>query len=342
MTRAVTWGTLGFNPPSRDKEALMPYTQITAEERYALGLLRKQGYRQAEMARALGRHPSTISRELRRNVWRCTGRGYVPSRAQSYTNERRRRSRRNAQFSPAEWALVESVLREDDSPAQVVGWFARFEILTISPETISRHIWQDRQAGGTLHVHLRRATKRFRKRYGASDSRGRLAGKRHISTRPAGAANRSRIGHWEVDTVLGDSQGGACIVTLLERKTGDVVIGKLARRATADLNARLEGLVRRQPHVVRTITAANGTEFHSDKALEARLPLTFYFATPHHSWERGSNENMHGLIRQYLPKGVSMERLTQAGCDRIADKLNRRPRKRHNWRTPEELYAIRS
>ncbi len=151
--------------------------------------------------------------------------------------------------------------------------------------------------------------------------------------------NRSRIGHWEVDTVLGDSQAGACIVTLVERKTGYLVIGKLARRTAANLNARLEALVRRQPHAVRTITADNGTEFHSYKAIEALVPLKFYFATPHHSWERGSNENMNGLIRQYLPKGVSMERLTQTDCDQIAAKLNQRPRKRFNWQTPEELYV---
>jgi transposase, IS30 family len=233
---------------------------------------------------------------------------------------------------------VESVLREDFSPAQVVGWFARFQILVISHETIYRHIWQDKQAGETLHVHLRRANKRIRKRYGSYDSRGRLAGKRHIATRPAGATNRSRVRHWEVDTVLGDSQAGACIVTLVERKLGYVVIGKLERRAAANLNARLEHLVRRQPRVVRTITADNGTEFHRYKAFEARVPLKFYFATPHHSWERGSNENMNGLIRQYLPKGKSMEHLTQADCDRIADKPNARPRKRYNWRTPQELY----
>ena len=317
---------------------MTPYTQITSEERYALSLLRKQGHSQAEMARMLGRHPSTISRELRRNAWRCNGHGYVASRAQSYTNERRRRSRRNSQFSRAEWTLVESMLREDFSPAQVVGWFARFHILVISHETIYRHIWQDKKAGGTLHVHLRRANKRIRKRYGSYDSRGRLAGKRHISTRPAGATNRSRVGHWEVDTVLGDSQAGACIVTLVERKLGYVVIGKLKRRAAANLNTRLERLVRRQPRVVRTITADNGTEFHSYKTFEARVPLKFYFATPHHSWERGSNENMNGLIRQYLPKGKSMEHLTQADCDRIADKLNARPRKRYDWHTPQELY----
>ena len=108
------------------------------------------------------------------------------------------------------------MLREDYSPAQVVGWFARFSILVISHETIYRHIWADKRAGGTLHVHLRRANKRFKKRYGAYDSRGRLADKRHISTRQDCARDLSRILRWEVDTILGDSQAGACIVTLVE------------------------------------------------------------------------------------------------------------------------------
>lgn len=317
----------------------MTYAQITLEERYAISALRKLDYTCAAIARELGRHRSTIGREVRRNAWRTDGRSYWVDKAQSYTNERRRASRRNTQFSAEEWALVESVLREDFSPEQVVGWFARFKILAISNETIYRYIWEDQARGGTLHVHLRRANKPFRKRYGAYDSRGRLAGKRHISTRPAGAENRSRVGHWEVDTVLGNSQGGACIVTLVERKTGFVVIGKLERHTAADLNARLEAMIARQRRPVRTITADNGTEFHSYKALEQRVSAKFYFATPHHSWERGSNENMNGLIRQYLPKGVSMEHVTQADCDRIAAKLNRRPRKRYNWHTPEELYA---
>ena len=210
---------------------MKPYAQITPHERYALSLLRRQGYTQAAIARVLCRHPSTIGRALRRNVWREDGRTYRPRKAQSYTNQRRRVSRRNSQFSAADWALVESVLREDFSPAQVVGWFTRFRILTISHETIYRYIGEDKKRGGTLHGHLRRANKRVRKRYGAYDSRGRLAGKRHISTRPAGAANRSRDGHWEVDTVLGNSQSGACLVTLVERKCGFTVIGKLPRRA---------------------------------------------------------------------------------------------------------------
>ena len=109
--------------------------------------------------------------------------------------------------------------------------------------------------------------------------------------------------------------------------------------ATAELDARLGALIQRETRPVRTITADNGTEFHSHKTVEQQLPVRFCFAAPHHSWERGSNENTNGLIRQYIPKGVSMDALTQADCDRIAAKLNRRPRRRYDWHTPEELYA---
>lgn len=317
----------------------MTYSQITTDERYCISTLRQLGYRCSEIARALGRHRSTIGREVRRNTWRWDGRSYLPRIAQSYTNQRRRVSRRNTRFTRDDWVAVEAMLREDFSPEQVVGWFRRFRILRISHETIYRYIWKAKARGGTLHRHLRCALKQKRKRYGAYDSRGRLAGKRHISTRPAAATHRTRVGHWEVDTVLGNSQAGACVVTLVERKTGYLVIGRLARRAGPELNACLEALIARERRPVRTITADNGTEFHSYKALERRVRARFYFATPHHSWERGLNENTNGLVRQYLPKGQSMEHLTQADCDAIAAKLNRRPRKRFNYRTPEELYA---
>ena len=317
----------------------MTYTQITLEERYAISALRKLDYSCAAIARELRRHPSTISREVRRNAWRTDGRSYWVEKAQSYTNERRRVSRRNAQFTAEEWAFVEDLLREDWSPEQVVGWCARFEILAISHETLYRHIHADRASGGTLYLHLRVMTKHLRKRYGTHDSRGRLAGKRPIATRPAGAHNRSRIGHWEGDTVLGNTQHNACILTMVERKSGLIAIGQLSRRGAPEVNARLRQLIEAQPRPVRTLTLDNGTEFHSYKQLEAVVDIRCYFATPHHSWERGSNENANGLIRQYLPKRTSMEHLTQRDCQRIADKLNRRPRKRLGFRTPEEVYA---
>ncbi len=317
----------------------MTYAQITLEERYAISLLRKQGKSQAEIARALERHPSTISRELRRNLWRTDGRTYWADRAQSYTNGRRSRSRRNTQFTAEQWAFVEDLVREDWSPEQITGWCARFDLLAISHESIYRRIHADRANGGTLYTHLRVMTKHLRKRYGTYDSRGRLAGKRHISTRPAGAEHRSRLGHWEGDTVLGNTQHGACVVTMVERKSGFVAIGLLKKRSAQFVNPRLRQLIEAQPRPVRTLTLDNGTEFHSYKKLEAAVDTKCYFATPHHSWERGSNENVNGLFRQYAPKRTSMEHLTQRDCQRIADKLNHRPRKRLGFRTPEEVYA---
>lgn len=206
-------------------------------------------------------------------------------------------------------------------------------------ETIYRHVWTDKARGGSLHTHLRCAPKRFRKRYGQRDSRGRLAGKRLIADRPAAANARTEIGHWEGDTVLGASQAGPCILTMVERKTGFVTIGKLARRTGRHVTQRARQLITAQPRPVRTITVDNGTEFHSYQALEQHVDARFYFATPHHAWERGTNENTNGLIRQYLPKGASMSNLSQHDCNRIAAKLNRRPRKRLNYRTPEECYV---
>jgi IS30 family transposase len=264
---------------------------------------------------------------------------YRPQLADWYARGRRSRSRRNQRFTRADWARVDRLLRQDWSPEQIAGRLRRRRELAISHETIYRHVWNDRAAGGTLHEHLRCAQKKFRKRYGQYDSRGRLAGKRWIADRPAGAHNRSRRGHWEGDTVLGAGQAGPCVLTMVERKTGFVAIGKLARRTGANVNRRARQLIAAQPHPVRTITVDNGTEFHSYVALERLVDTKFYFATPHHAWERGTNENTNGLLRQYWPKGASMDQLTQHECNRIATKLNRRPRKRLGYRTPEECYV---
>jgi len=232
---------------------------------------------------------------------------------------------------------VEGLLRKDWSPEQVAGWLRRQGLLAISHETIYRYIWADKHEGGTLHGHLRGARRKRRKRYGSYESRGRVAGKRPITTRPVIVEARAQLGHWEADTVLGP--GRPCILSMVERKTGYVLIGKLLARTTAEVNRRATQLIRRQRRAVRTITADNGTEFHGYAALEQATGTRFYFATPHHAWERGTNENTNGLIRQYLPKGQSMARLKQHDCNAIARQLNRRPRKRLGYRTPEECYA---
>jgi IS30 family transposase len=138
---------------------------------------------------------------------------------------------------------------------------------------------------------------------------------------------------------MGTERGRNSVLTLVERATGYTVMGKLERHCAADAVARCVELVTRHADRVLTITADNGTEFHSYKQVEAATGALFYFATPHHSWERGTNENTNGLIRQYLPKRTSQAHVTQADCDQIAARLNSRPRKRLGFRTPEECYA---
>ena len=235
--------------------------------------------------------------------------------------------------------MVEDLLRADLSPEQVSGWLARRHLLRISHETIYRHIWRDKRAGGDLWQRLRQRPK-YRKRYGTYEKRGRLTGKRHISERPPAVELRRQVGHWEMDTVSG-ARTKHCIVTLVERATGCLLIAKLTDHTKAELNRHVIRLIREQPRLFKTITVDNGTEFHGYAEIERATGVTFYFATPYHSWERGTNENTNGLIRQYLPKRQSMKNLTQSRCSQIACILNNRPRKRFSFRTPlEELERL--
>ena len=316
----------------------MSYRQITSGERYMISALRKQGSSVGQVARQLRRHRSTIGRELRRNA--CRHGWYRPSVAIERTSGRRSRSRRNQRFSPVHLSRVETLLAQLWSPEQMAGYLRRTRELHISHETIYRHIWRDRRRGGHLHLHLRGARKQRRKRYGQYDSRGRLAGKRHISERPAACEHRTEIGHWEIDTVLGTGSRH-CVLSLVDRKTGFVVLGKLSARTTRATTQRTIRLVRQYPRRFATITADNGTEFHDYRAIEQATQVPFYFATPHHAWERGTNENTNGLLRQYVPKGRNLATLTQENCERIAWHLNQRPRKRLGFRTPQECFNDR-
>jgi IS30 family transposase len=314
------------------------YHQLTSGERYELRALRRQGCSNAEIARALGRHRSTIGREIARNS-RKDG-GYRPYTADEMTRARRRRSRRNRRFTGPDWALVVARLQEEWSPEQISGRLALSGELRISHETIYRYVWDERRHGGALYLHLRGARKKRRKRYGRYDSRGRLAGKRMISERPPGAENRSRVGHLEGDTVLGTDKHA--LLTLVDRKTGYVLIGKLRARTVEATNRRAIDLINNAARRTRSVTVDNGTEFHGYKAIEAATAADFFFATPHHSWERGTSENTNGLIRQYAPKRTSLAHLTQNDCDSIARRLNNRPRKRLAYRTPAECYELHS
>ena len=309
------------------------YKHLSHEERSILGHYRLRRLSLREIARRMNRNVSTISRELKRN--RYTNGRYVAFHAQSYYRGRIRRSRSGTNFTPKQWQLVFDQLAMQHSPEQISGRLKLENSLSISHETIYKYIWIDKKYGGELYKELRGSRKQRRKRYNSKDSRGRLAGKKMINTRPSEIEDRLKLGHWEIDTVHGS--GRKAIVTLVERSTGYVMIGQLDSKTVADLNARTSKLIKRKPQHFKTITADNGSEFHGYKKLEKKHALDFYFAFPYHSWERGTNENTNGLIRQYLPKGCSMEDLTQPQCNHIAHKLNNRPRKRYNFMTPQEM-----
>ena len=313
----------------------MKYQHLSTEERYELAAMRRQKMGLAAMAEHLGRHRSTLYREVKRNQSVHDG-CYRPSHAVEKASGRQKRSRRNWRYGPDEFDGIATLIRARHSPQQIVGRRKLAGQAVMSHETIYRWIWRDKGCGGSLWKNLRGARKQRRKRYNSYDSRGRLAGKKPIEQRPLVVAKRERIGDWEIDTVHG--RGKACVVTVVERKTGLLRMGPIHRATKEATLKRTVKLLWAERERVKTITADNGTEFHNYRELESILGTAVYFATPHHAWERGTNENTNGLIRQYLPKGTNLSGLTQRQCDRIAEQLNNRPRLRLGFKTPNEVY----
>ena len=325
-----------MHPPSAKKrDTSLNYQHLSQEERYTITALLKTGLSFAAVAREIGRDKSTISRELARNR-RPTG-YYTAPVAHSYATARRKRTRRGSHFTKDQWRIVLNLIKLDYSPEQVAYTIKAFFGFSMSHETMYQYLLYDKKKGGTIYKHLRIVPKRRRKRYNSHDSRGRLSGKRMIQDRPVEIDYRTTTGHWEGDTVIG-SDRHHCIVTLVERKTGFLIIKKIKARTVEEVNKACIEAIRAHGNNFKTITFDNGTEFHGYKQMEELFPVTCYFATPYHSWERGTNENTNGLIRQYILKKSCMKSITQADCDRIAYKLNTRPRKRLGFKTPYEVY----
>jgi transposase, IS30 family len=317
----------------------MTYSQLTPEDRGMISTLRKGGYRISDIAQVMKRDRSTIYRELKRNATDTPkGPVYCVSKAQEKRNGRLRRSRRGAHHDADAYALVRTLLKAQWSPEQISGTLKRLGELQISYQTIYRYVRRDWKAGGALWMELRRRYKRRKRHYGV-ERRGRMQDKRMIDERPEAVEDRQEVGHWEVDTVHGATGEKACVVTLVERVTGVVLVEKTPNRTAKSVNRALLRAIRRSPLPVLTITADNGTEFHGYRKVEAATGVLIYFARPYHPWERGTNENTNGLLRQYWPKGDSMADLTQAQCNAVSHKLNTRPRKRHGYFSPLQLVA---
>ena len=314
------------------------YTQLSYEERCTIATLWKSGKSIREIARFLNRSPSTISRERNRNRSAWDG-SYRVHHAQMYAKRRRKWTHRSARFQQNHWARVIELLKEKLSPEQISATLKKNSEFEISHETIYKYIIEDKKKGGSLFKHLRIMPKVRRKRYNSRDSRGILPGKRHISTRPPEKEKRLSVGHWEGDTMVAKDTKH-CLLTLVERKSGYVIIKKSRARKAKDVTAACIKAIREHQLYFKTITFDNGTEFHSYKELEERFDVTCYFATPYHSWERGTNENTNGLIRQYFPKKAKLQYVNQAMCDWVANQLNQRPRKRLGFRMPFEVYYL--
>jgi len=310
----------------------MSYTQLTREERYQISVLLKAGLNQTEIAMILERHKSTISREISRN----TGlRGYRPKQAQRLAEERRYTKARS-RINRTVWNDVRKLIREDWSPEQISLWLSIEKGISISHEWIYQYILQDKKQEGSLHRHLR-CQKQRRKRYGSYNRRGQLIDRVSIDERPEVVDSRSRIGDWELDTIIGKNHKQA-IVSLTERKTRFTLIQKVKRKTAQCVTDAIINLLAPFSDQVHTLTSDNGKEFADHKIIADKLKAKFYFAHPYASWERGLNENTNGLIRQYFPKKRDFKTITQKEINRVMDKLNNRPRKCLGIKTPNQVF----
>lgn len=312
----------------------MSYYQLTKEERYQIYALLKAGHKQKDIALLLNRSASTVSREVNRNRGR---RGYRPAQAQQFSDGRRRNASKAIKVCCDTLSWINQLIRQDLSPQQVVDYLRQHKKIQLHHETVYQIIYADKAKGGDLHKHLRIAFKPYRKRYGHYDRRGKIKNRVDIDARPAIVEARRRIGDWEGDTIVGKGKKSA-LLTMVERKSLYTIIVRLTGKR-ADLLAAAAVLhMKSFANKVKTITFDNGLEFSNHQTIASALNADVYFAHPYASWERGTNENTNGLIRQYFPKGTDFNTVKDDQIQFVMDRLNNRPRKTRGCRSPNEIF----
>jgi transposase, IS30 family len=307
---------------------LMTCKHLSQAERYQIHALMKAGHDQSQIAKLLDRHKSTISRELSRNTG---SRGYRPKQACEMSADRAQHSRNAPTVEPWVREAACALLCIQWSPEQIASQ------LPISHETVYQHVYADKAQGGTLWKHLR-CQKQKRKRYASGrDRRGQIPNRRPLSERPLHIEARRQVGHWECDTVIGASHKGA-VVTMVERKSGYAVMAKVEKKTSELVSSAIVDKLQPMAARVKTLTFDNGKEFAGHAHIDQQLQSTAYFARPFASWERGSNENLNGLLRQYVPKKRAMSTVSDEEIRMIQNRLNNRPRKRLGFKTPAEVF----
>ena len=308
------------------------YSQLTLEQRYIIYSMLKIGYSQTAIAKVIGVHKSTISRELIRNR---SGRAYRYKQANTFA-EGRKKGKVRFRLDGSTWAYVEQLICKEWSPEQISAWMKKNMDIAVSHEWIYKYVLKDKQTGGSLYLHLRCKKKR-KKRYGSNERRGILKNRVSIDERPAVVDTRNRLGDWEADTIIGKAHKQA-IVSMTERKSGLSLIYKVDRRTKENTQKAIKRLLGSISNQVLTITSDNGKEFGDHEKIAAGLKCDFYFAHPYSSYERGTNENTNGLIRQYFPKDRDFRTITDKEIIHATKRLNNRPRKRLGYKTPNEVF----
>ena len=309
------------------------YKQLTYEQRCQISVLNESGFSQREIAEMVATSQSTISRELKRNTGK---RGYRHKQAQRQSEQRRKGAVQPRKMTPNMVTLIESKLRIEWSPAQISGWLLLEHNELISHESIYLHIWSDKKSGGDLYSFLRHQGKKYNKRRHGKSTRGQIKDRVSIDDRPAVVERRSRIGDWEIDTVIGKGHSGA-LVTIVERVMKFTVSARVNSKSAEDVTAATIALLEPYKELVHTITADNGKEFAYHQEISEALSADVYFAHPYSSWERGLNENTNGLLRQYFPKCTDFKKVTQQEVNKAVDRLNSRPRELLGFETPDQL-----
>lgn len=313
------------------------YAHITIEQRFKIEALLKAGHKATFIAKQLKIHRSTIYRELNRNKTR-TGK-YNAAFAQELSEEKKERFSHNRSFTfSMEKFIRDKLSNEQWSPEQISGYCKENHIDMVSHESIYKFIYQDKDNGGVLYKNLRVASKKYRKRYGSGKvKRCVIKDKVSIDNRLDCINNKERVGDWEIDTIVGKDNKGA-IVTIAERATAFVLIAKLNGKNAQELAKAVVKLMMPFKDLVFSITSDNGTEFAMHKYISKKLGALFYFAHPYSSWERGLNEYTNRLIRQYIPKKTNFNDINHLYINEITMKLNKRPRKKLNYKTPGKVF----
>ena len=308
------------------------YQQLTREKRYAIYMLIQAGYSHRRIAKVMFVHHSTVSREIKRNTRVCAYRHGV---AEDLARARRKKSRRPTKLTSENQLLIGACLRKHWSPEQVSGRLKLEGLLNISHETIYKYIHRNKADGGKLHT-LLRLKKKYRRPYG-SNKRFVIQNRISIDQRPAIVGEKSRVGDWELDTII-SRKHPSVLISMVERRSRFTLIAKAQSKHSARVAHSIRNMLRLHKDKVLSITSDNGREFSMHQRLKKWLDTDYYFCHPYSSWERGLNENTNGLIRHYAPKGSSFEHIGRDRLKQIMSNLNTRPRKVLGYLTPQEVY----